>query len=296
MKRRLTIVKRITALLTVTVLGAAALAGCGSSSGDSAAADTTQAAEATDEADTTEETTGDVLKVGAAISPHADILELIKPTLEEQGITLEIVTLDAEDLLNQYLAEGEIDANYFQHEPYLDSVIADKGYDLEVAAKIHIEPIGLYSESITSIDELQEGDKIGVPNNPSNEYRALKLLESNGLITLQEGLEDYSATIADIAENPKNLEFVELEAAQLPRSLPDLTAAVINTNIVVEAGLDPSTAIIRETADSPYANIVVVRAGDTEREDIQALVKALQSDEVKQYLEDTYGDAIIPAF
>lgn len=236
------------------------------------------------------------LKVGASLTPHSEILEHVKPKLKEQGINLEIVNLDDEGQLNPALDEKQIDANYFQHLPYLESVSKEKGYNFEVAGKIHIEPIGLYSNKIKSINDLKDGDKIGIPNNPSNEYRALVLLEKNGLIKLKSGLANYSATPNDIAENPKHLQFVEADAAQLPRALGDLAGAVINTNIILDAKIDPNTALIREDGDSPYANIVVVRKGDKDRPEIQALVKALTSDDVKKFIKEQYGVAVVPAF
>ncbi len=236
------------------------------------------------------------LKVGAAVTPHAEILEHIKPKLKEEGINLEIVTLDDEGQLNPALDEKQIDANYFQHVPYLESVSKEKGYNFEVAGKVHIEPIGLYSNKIKSISDLKDRDKIGIPNNPSNEYRALVLLEKNGLIKLKSGITDYSATPSDIAENPKNLQFVEADAAQLPRALDDLAGAVINTNVILDAKIDPNTALIRESGDSPYANVIVVRKGDKDRDDIKALVAALNSDDVKNFIKEKYGVAVVPAF
>lgn len=236
------------------------------------------------------------LKVGAAVTPHAEILEHIKPKLKEEGINLEVITLDSEDQLNPALADKQIDANYFQHIPYLESVSKEKGYDFEVAGKIHIEPIGFYSNTIKSINELKNGDKIGVPNNPSNEFRALRLLEKNGVIKLRDGIADYSATPGDIIQNPKNIELVELEAATLPRALSDLSGAVINTNIIIEAGLNTDDAIVKEDSNSPYANIVAVRKGDEEKESIKKLIEILQSDDVKAFLKEKYGSAIVPAF
>lgn len=236
------------------------------------------------------------LKVGAALTPHAEILEHVKPKLKDLGINLEITTLDSEDQLNPALNDDQIDANYFQHLPYLESVSKEKGYDFEVAGKIHIEPIGFYSNTIKSLDELKNGDKIGIPNNPSNEFRALKLLEKNGVIKLKDGITDYNATPSDIVENPKNIDFIEIEATTLPRSLDDLAGAVINTNIVIEAGLNTDDAIVKEDPNSPYANIVVVRKGDAERKEIKKLIEVLQSEDVKEFLKEKYGSAIVAAF
>ena len=265
------------------ILSVGILAGCGTTNSNSSESNNDNSGKTT-------------LKVGAALIPHTEILEFVKPKLEEKGINLEIINLDSEDQLNPALDEKQIDANYFQHLPYLESVAKEKGYDFEVAGKIHIEPMGIYSNSIKSLDDLRDGDKIGIPNNPSNEYRALKLLEDNNIIKLKEGLPDYSATPNDIVENPKNLQFIEAEAAQLPRSLDDLAGAVINTNLVIEAGMDTETAIVKETGDSPYANIVVVRKGDKNREDIKALIDVLTTDEVKEFIKEKYGANVVPAF
>lgn len=282
--------KRIISALAIGTLAIGIFAGCASSGGKNEGK--TDSSNAKVESSSEEKT----IKVGAALTPHAEILEFVKPKLKEKGINLEIVTLDSEDQLNPALNEKQIDANYFQHLPYLESVSKEKGYDFKVVGKIHVEPIGLYSNSIKSLDELKDGDKIGIPNNPSNEYRALKLLEKNGIIKLKDGLANYSATPDDIIENPKNLEFIEVEAAQLPRSLDDLAGAVINTNVVLEAGMKTDSAIVREEGDSPYANIVVVRNGDENREEIKALIEALTSDDVKNFIKEKYGTAVVPAF
>jgi len=239
---------------------------------------------------------GATLKVGAAVVPHADILKFVAPKLKEQGVNLEVVTLDDETRLNPALAEKQIDANYWQHVPYLESVIKEKNYPFVVAAPIHVEPIGFYSKKLTSINDLKPGAQVAVPNNPSNEYRALALLEKQGLIKLKPGISNFQATPKDIVENPKKLKFVEVEAAQLTRTLPDVDGAVINTNFVLDAKIDPQSALFREDAKSPYANILVVRKGEETREDIKKLVAALQSPELKQFLKEKYGQAIIPAF
>ncbi|WP_198420127.1 MetQ/NlpA family ABC transporter substrate-binding protein [Geomonas ferrireducens] len=241
-------------------------------------------------------TAGKTLKVGAAVVPHADILKFVVPKLKEQGVNLEVVTFDDEVQLNPALAEKQIDANYFQHVPYLEAVVKEKKYQFQVAGSIHVEPIGLYSNKIKSIAELKTGAQIAVPNNPSNEYRALALLEKQGLIKLKPGISNFQATPKDIVENPKKIKFVEVEAAQLTRTLPDVDGAVINTNFILDAKIDPQSAVVREDAKSPYANIIVVRKGEEAREDIKKLVAALQSPELKQFLKEKYGAAIIPAF
>lgn len=278
--------KKIIAIITSTFILIGVLAGCSANSKQ-------DSSNSNNSSSNKKEIT---LKVGASLTPHSEILEHVKPKLKEQGINLEIVNLDDEGQLNPALDEKQIDANYFQHLPYLESVSKEKGYNFEVAGKIHIEPIGLYSNTLKSINDLKDGDKIGIPNNPSNEYRALVLLEKNGLIKLKSGLANYSATPNDIAENPKHLQFIEADAAQLPRALGDLAGAVINTNIILDAKIDPNTALIRESGDSPYANIVVVRKGDKDRPEIQALIKALTSDDVKSFIKEQYGVAVVPAF
>ena len=277
--------KKVLAIVTSVFLIAGVFTGCSSNKQDSS--------KTSDSSNKKSEVT---LKVGASLTPHSEILEHIKPKLKEEGINLEIVNLDDEGQLNPALDEKQIDANYFQHLPYLESVAKEKGYDFEVAGKIHIEPIGFYSNKIKSINDLKDGDTIGIPNNSSNEYRALALLEKNGIIKLKSGLANYSATPNDIAENPKNLKFIEADAAQLPRSLDDLAGAIINTNIILDAKIDPETALIRESGDSPYANIVVVRKGDKDRPEIKALIAALTSDDVKSFLKEKYGSAVVPAF
>lgn len=266
------------------------LAGCGSQNGNGEAA-APQASTAASEAP--KEVT---IKVGASAVPHAEILEFIKPKLKEEGVNLEVVTLDDDGQLNPALQEKQIDANYFQHVPYLDSVKEEKGYDFVVTAKVHVEPIGFYSEKLKSKDEIPHGAKIGIPNNPSNEYRALVLLQQQGFIKLKDGITTYEATPKDIVDNPHHLEFVEADAATLPRSLPDLDGAIINTNLVLEAKIDPKSALFREDANSPYANVVVVRKGDENREEIKKLDEALTSPEVKKFIEDKYGVAVVPAF
>ncbi|WP_150270135.1 MetQ/NlpA family ABC transporter substrate-binding protein [Paenibacillus tepidiphilus] len=281
--------KKTNGMLTLlAVILAGVLAGCGADDKEGGAA-----AAGSSGGSTGKEIT---LKVGAAAVPHAEILEFIQPKLKEEGVNLEIVTLDDEGQLNPALQEKQIDANYFQHVPYLDSIKGEKGYDFTVTAKVHVEPIGFYSEKLKDKEELEHGAKIGIPNNPSNEYRALVLLERQGLIKLKDGLTTYEATPKDIADNPLHLEFVEADAATLPRALPDLDGAVINTNVVLEAGIDPKTALFREDAESPYANVIVVRSGDENREEIKKLDAALTSPEVKSFIEEKYGVAVVPAF
>jgi D-methionine transport system substrate-binding protein len=242
------------------------------------------------------DTSGITLKVGAAAVPHAEILNFIKSRLREQGINLEVIVIDEEGWMNPALAEKQIDANYFQHVPYLQSVAREKKYDFVVAAKVHVEPIGFYSSKIRSISELKTGATIAIPNNPSNEYRTLALLEKHGLIKLRQGIKDFEATPRDISENPRRFKFVEVESAQLVRSLEDVDGALINTNYVLDAKMDPSSSLFREDADSPYVNVLVVRKGDEHRPEIQKLVAAVTSPEVKRFMREKYGNAVVPAF
>ncbi|MDF2681787.1 MAG: methionine transporter substrate-binding protein [Brevibacillus sp.] len=282
--------KGLGVFLAVFVGASVLVAGCGSGSSSSNQAQPSNQGQA---AEPKKEVT---LKIGAAPVPHAEILEFIKPKLKEEGINLEVVILDDEGQLNPALKDNQIDANYFQHVPYLDSVKTEKGFDFVVTTKVHVEPIGLYSDKLKSKDDIKEGAKIGIPNNPSNEFRALTLLQEQGLIKLKDGLTTYEATPKDIVENPKKLEFIEAEAATLPRALPDLAGAVINTNVVLEAKIDPNSALFREGANSPYANVIVVRKGDENRDEIKKLDAALKAPEVKKFIEDKYGVAVVPAF
>jgi len=236
------------------------------------------------------------LTVGASAVPHAEILNFVKPLLKAQGIKLEIKTLDDDAQLNPALDEKQIDANYFQHVPYLDSVTKEKGYKFTVAGKVHVEPVGFYSQKIKTIDELKSGAKIAISNDPSNEYRALELLQAKGLIKLKASISNYNATLSDIAENPKNFRFIEVERSLLPRSLPDVDGAIVSTNTILEAKIDPKSAIFREDANSPYANIIVVRKGDETRPEIKKLIAILNSADVKKFIEDKYGVAVVPAF
>lgn len=280
------IFSRIGAAVVAMALVAGALGGCKKK----------EAADSGKKAETAAPAAGATLKVGAAVVPHADILKFIAPKLKEQGVNLEVVVLDDESRLNPALAEKQIDANYFQHVPYLDSVVREKGYQFSPAGNIHVEPIGFYSRKLKSLNDLKPGAKIAIPNNPSNEYRALALIEKQGLIKLKPGIANFQATPKDIVENGKKLEFVEVDAAQLTRTLPDVDGAVINTNFILDAKIDPQSALFREDASSPYANIIVVRKGEEGREDIKKLVAALQSPELKQFLKDKYGVAVVPAF
>lgn len=238
----------------------------------------------------------EVIKIGATPEPHGKIVELIKDDLEKEGIQVEIVEFTDYVTPNQALADGDLDANFFQHEPYLNDFIKENNLDLVSIGSIHVEPMGLYSSKYESIDQLEDGAEIAIPNDATNGGRALLLLEKAGLIKLDEDA-GILATENDIVENPKNLKFTPLEAAQLPRVLQDVDGAVINGNYALEAGLVPTKdSILLEDKDSPYANIVAVRKGEENEEKFKKLMEALQSDEVRQFIEENYEGGVIPAF
>lgn len=237
-----------------------------------------------------------VVKIGATAVPHAEILQVVKPLLEKEGIELQIVEFSDYVQPNLAVSDKELDANYFQHIPYMEKFCSERNLKLVNAAGIHIEPMGVYSKKVKQLSELPDGASIAIPNDPTNGGRALALLEKAGLIKLKDGVGVHAAVI-DVVSNDKKLKFKELEAAQIPRSLDDVTAAVINTNYALEANLVPAKdALAIEDGNSPYVNIIAVRAGDENREDIQKLVKALKSAEVKKFIEEKYKGAILPAF
>lgn len=240
------------------------------------------------------------IKVGATPVPHAEILEFVKPMLEENGIDLEIVVFTDYVTPNTALSEGELDANFFQHLPYLEKFNDEHGTDLAYTVAVHFEPLGIYSKKISSLEEIPDGAKIGVPNDPTNEARALLLLETNGLIKLKEDA-GLNATKLDIVENPKNVEIVEMEAAQLSRALEDLDLAIINGNYALDAGLTMKDALAAEAKDSlaaqTFGNVLAIRAGEENRPEIQALSEALNSDEVRQFIEEKYAESgFLPVF
>ncbi|ETI89204.1 MAG: D-methionine transport system substrate-binding protein [Clostridium butyricum] len=239
-----------------------------------------------------------VIKIGVTPKPHKEIVDAAVPLLEKEGYKVEITEFNDYVQPNTAVEEGSLDVNFFQHTPYLNEQVQSRGLHLKSVAAIHLEPMGLYSKKITSLGELKDGSTIAVPNDPSNEARALKLLAANGLIKIKDG---ELVTPADITENPKNLKFNELEAAAIPRAIDDVDAAIINGNYAIEAGFDVlKDGIIKEDKDSeaakPYANIVVVKEGNENLEKIQALVKALTSDEVRDFINKEYNGAVIPVF
>lgn len=249
----------------------------------------------------TEETSEPVkLVVGASNVPHAEILEQAQPILAEKGIELKIVPFQDYILPNKALNDKEIDANYFQHVPYLEAQKAEFGYDFVNAGGIHIEPIGVYSQKYKSLEELPEGAKIIMSNSVADHGRILSMLEEKGLIKLAEGVDKTTATVDDIAENPKKIEFVaDVEAGLLPQvyNNGEGDAVLINANYALDAGLDPAKdpIAVESPENNPYVNLVAVRSGDENRPEIQTLVEVLQSKEIATYINDTYKGAVIPA-
>ena len=267
--------KKFLAVLLTGALIAGTLTGCGGSSKDDK-----------------------VIKVAASATPHSEILEQVKPILEEQGYDLQVTVFDDYVQPNEVVESGEFDANYFQHIPYLNSFNEEKGTHLVNAGGIHYEPFGIYPGTKASLDEVADGDSIAVPNDTTNEARALLLLQDNGLITLKDdaGLE---ATVNDIVDNPHNLEIVELEAAQVPRVVGEVAFVVLNGNYALEAGYSVAKdSIAYESTDSEaaktYVNVIAAKEGNEDSAKIKALVEALKSDAIKTYINDTYDGAVIP--
>jgi len=235
------------------------------------------------------------ITVAATPVPHAEILEQVKEELKKEGITLKIIEVDDYSIPNRLLAERQVDANFFQHKPYLEAEIIAQGYDLAPLVRVHLEPLGIYSNKITTLDQLMEGATVAIPSDPTNESRALHLLEELGFLTLKKerGL---LATTLDIATNPKNLKIEEIDAALLPRALDDVAIAIIPGNWVLQGGLDVTHALALESDHSPYANILVVRSGDAHREELQKLADLLNSEPVREFIKQKYKGVLLPAF
>ena len=282
--------KKLLALLLGLTL-CLSLAACGGdSAADSGAADTGAAEEGGDSGETV------TLTVAASPTPHAVILEQCVPILAEQGIDLVINQYSDYVVPNTAVEDGDEDANYFQHLPYLEEFNETRGTHLVSVAGVHIEPMGIYAGRVESLEDLPDGAVIGIPNDPTNEGRALLLLEAQGLITLDDS-SNLSATPNNIVDNPKNLQFEEIEAQTLPSSRPDLDLAVINSNYALGAGLNPTTdALAIESGDSPYVNVLVVKEGNEDNPAIQALVEALHSDTIRDFITEEFDGAVVPAF
>ena len=275
--------KKYVALVLALLLGLTAFAGCSSDGGTK-----DESAELT------------VIKVGASPTPHAEILEAIKGLMAEQGYDLQVVTFNDYVLPNNAVESGEVDANYFQHITYMNDFNEKNGTHLVSVAEIHYEPFGLYPGKTKTLEDLADGAQIAIPNDGTNEARALLLLQAQGLIKLKEGV-GIEATKLDIVENPKNLDIQEIAAELLPRSLEAVDMAVINGNYAMQNGLKASTdALAVEAADSEaatlYVNVLAVKEGNENNPAIQALVKALTSETAKKFMEDTYSGAVVPTF
>ena len=292
-------------LISVTLAGALALslAACGSTASVSeSAASSADAAssEAASTAETGSDLAGTTIKVAASPTPHAEILGVAKDLLAEQGITLDIIEFSDYVQPNMVTESGEVDANYFQHQPYLDSFNEENGTHLVSVGDIHYEPLGIYPGKSKSLDEISDGAVIAVPNDTTNEARALQLLAAQGIISIREDA-GLTATVNDITENPHNVQVEELEAAQLPRTLADVDYAVMNGNYALEAGFSVSKdALATEDANSEaaqtYANVLVVKEGNENNHGVQALLKALKSQEVKDFINETYDGAVVALF
>ncbi|WP_028235469.1 MetQ/NlpA family ABC transporter substrate-binding protein [Pseudobutyrivibrio sp. MD2005] len=277
---------KLLSLSLASIVTAGALVGCGSSANS-------------DKADNGSGASGDleVIKVAASATPHAEILEQAKSALAEQGYDLQIQIFDDYVQPNEVVESGDFDANYFQHVPYLDSFNEEHGTHLVDAGDIHYEPFGIYPGTKSSLDNLADGDVIAIPNDTTNEARALLLLQDNGLLTLKDGV-GLEATVNDITDNPLNLEFQELEAAQVARVVNEVAFVVLNGNYALEAGYSVAKdSVAYESTDSvaaeTYVNIIAVKEGNENDPKIQALVSVLKSDEIKKYIEDTYDGAVV---
>ena len=290
--------KKILALTLSAILCLGLLAGCGTDSGSAA---TDPVSEPTPGATNTPSGELETITVGASSTPHAEILDAVSGELEALGYNLEVVVFNDYVQPNTALADGDLDANYFQHEPYLTTFNSERGTDLVSAGAIHYEPMGIYPGTKSSLDDIAEGDTIAIPNDGSNETRALLILQDLGYITLTEGINASSvATVLDIVDNPMNLEILEMNAENIPHSLPDVAFGIINGNYALQAGLTGNDALASEDAQSDaaqtYANIVACRSGDENSEKIQALITALTSETCREFIESTYDGAVVPIF
>ncbi|UWR34907.1 MetQ/NlpA family ABC transporter substrate-binding protein [Sulfitobacter sp. W027] len=236
------------------------------------------------------------IKVGVSPGEHAEIMEEVARIAEPMGLDIDVIEFSDYVVPNQALADGDIQANSFQHVPYLEAQMKDRGFELSVVGNTITTPMGVYSEKITDIADLEEGATFGIPNDPTNGGRALLVLQQLGMIKVDEAA-GLVPTVLDITENPKNLSFKELDAAQLPRSLADLDAALINTNYAIASGLSPKEdSIAMESADNPYVNVIAVRKGDEEAAWVETLLKAYHSDEVKAFIDESYQGTVITSW
>lgn len=272
--------KKTVALIAIIGILAALAAGCGGQKAAPAAAPAEKK----------------TIKVGVTAGPHAEIMETVKKVAAKDGLHIQIIEFNDYMTPNIALNQGDIDANSYQHQPWLDQQIKDRNYNIVAIGKTVIFPMGIYSTKIKSLNDLKNGASVAIPNDPSNGGRALLILAKAGLIKIRPEA-GIKASVADIADNPKNLKIKELDAAQIPRSLDDVDAAAINTNYAIVAGLVPTKdAIVIEDADSPYANLIAVRTKDKDNPVFQKLLKAYRSPEVKQWIEEKYKGSFVPAW
>lgn len=267
---------KLTALAVLLIFSLLVAAGCGSQQKN--------------------QTAGKTLKVGVTAGPHAEVMDVVKNVAAKDGLNIEVVEFNDYVQPDVALNQGDIQANSMQHQPYLDNIVKDRQFDIVSIAKTIILPMGIYSKKVKNVNDLPAGAKVAIPNDPTNGGRALLLLEKVGLIKLnpEAGLK---ATVADITANPKNLKITELDAAQVPRSLDDVDLAAVNSNYALAAGMNPTKeALAVEDANSPYVNILAVRSQDKNNPDIQKLIKAYQSDEVKKFITEHFKGAVVAAW
>lgn len=269
--------KRITLLIGTIIAIGALTVGCGSSS-------------KTEEASTNSKT----FKIMASDVPHAELLEFVKPKLAEEGINIEVIPYSK--TASESVETGEIDMHFCAHWPAVKTTNEAKGYHLVNAGSIHVEPIGCYSNKYKSKEEIPDNAKIVIPNDASNEYRGLSILEKAGFIKLKAGTSNINTTVKDIEEYIKPIQITEMDSAQILRVAQDFDAYVTNTNKILEAKIDPNTALFREGADSPYANILAVKEGNENKPEVKAIYKALTTEEVRKFIQDKYKGAVVPAF
>ncbi len=283
MKNFKAVTKKLVALGLTATLGITAGTACGSSKTSKVDAKTKDAS-------------GNVVLKGiVALTPHQEILDYAKDDLKKEGIVIEVVNDGSDDLGNERVAKGEADFNYFQHEPYLQSVNDQNGYNLVNAGDIHVEPISLYSDKYKDVSEIKDGDVIAIPNDGTNEYRALSVLEDAGFITLDDDAKQaLDASVKNVKEYKKKIKIVEIDAAQIIPTKDDYNAYITNTNRILEAKITPNR-LAQESAESPYANIIAVKADNKDNPNIRKLVKVLQSEKVRKFIEDKYDGAVIPA-
>lgn len=292
--------KRLLYILLTVATATGVLAGCGTKNENNTAADNGKNSEevGSESTEGTETAVKGTIKIAASATPHSEILEQAKPILAKEGWDLEVTVFDDYVQPNLVVESGDFDANYVEHKPYLENFNEENGTHLVAVGDIHYEPFGIYPGTSKSLDDIKDGAVIAVPNDTTNEARALLLLQDNGLITLKDGV-GLEATVNDIEDNPHNIEIQELEAAQVARVISEVDYVVLNGNYALEAGYSVSKdALAYEKADSEaaktYVNVIVVKEGNEDNEGIQALVKVLKSDEIKDYINQTYDGAVIP--